>query len=91
LGKTSGSTQGRNPRHRQDGGMIFTMSFNPTSHMDASKSNLTRPQAGDLGGLHFEITVLKKRAGGAGNRHGGDLDMRLTNLKTRMNHELESR
>jgi hypothetical protein len=33
--------------------MIFTMSFNPTSHMDASKSHLTRPQAGDLGGLHF--------------------------------------
>jgi len=33
--------------------MIFTMSFNPTSHMDASKSNLTRPQTGDLGGLHF--------------------------------------
>jgi len=67
------------------------MSFNLTWHMSASQSNLTRLQAGDLGGLHFEITVLKKRAGGAGNRHGGDFDMRLTNLKTRMNHELESR
>jgi len=53
LGKTSGSTQGRYSRHRQDGEMIFTMSFILTSHMDASKSNLTRSQAGDLGGLHF--------------------------------------
>jgi hypothetical protein len=40
------------------------------------------------GGIR-KIAALEKRAGGAGNRHGGDLDMRLTNLKPRMNHELE--
>ena len=32
--------------------MIFTMSFNLTWHMSAAKSNLTRLQAGDLGGRH---------------------------------------
>jgi hypothetical protein len=47
--------------------------------MSASQSNLTRLQAGDLGGLHSEITALEKRAGEAGNRHGCDLGVRLTN------------
>lgn len=37
--------------------------------------------------LASEIVALEKRAGGAGNQHVGDLDMRLTNLKPRMNHE----
>jgi hypothetical protein len=55
------------------------MALNLTFHLDALQSNLTRLQAGDLDGLHSEITALEKRAGGAGNRHGGDLDMRLTN------------
>jgi hypothetical protein len=74
LGKTSGSTQGGNPRHRQIGGMIFTMSFNLTRHMGAAKSNLTRLQAGDLDGRIRKIAALEKRAGEAGNRHGCDLD-----------------
>jgi hypothetical protein len=30
------------------------MNFNLTWHMSASQSNLTRLQAGDLGGLHSE-------------------------------------
>jgi hypothetical protein len=54
LGKTSGSTQGGNPRHRQIGGVIFTMSFNLTWHMSAAQSNLTRSQAGDLGWSQLE-------------------------------------
>jgi hypothetical protein len=75
LGKTSDPTQGGNPRHRQIGGMIFTMSFNPTWHMSASQSNLTRLQAG----CTRKIAALEKRAGKAGNRHGCDLGVRLTN------------
>ncbi|MFZ1074168.1 MAG: hypothetical protein WAO21_12145 [Verrucomicrobiia bacterium] len=55
------------------------MSFNLTWHMSASQSNLTRLQAGDLDGRHWKITALEKRAGEAGNRHGGDLGVRLTN------------
>jgi hypothetical protein len=67
------------------------MALNLTFHLDALQSNLTRLQAGDLSWRHSEIAALEKRAGGTGNRHGGDLGMRLTNLKPRMNHELESR
>jgi hypothetical protein len=55
------------------------MDFNLTWHMSAAKSNLTRLQAWDSGGRHRKITALKKRAGEAGNRHGCDLDVRLTN------------
>jgi hypothetical protein len=55
--------------------MIFTMSFNPTWHMSASQSNLTRLQAG----CTRKIAALEKRAGKAGNRHGCDLGVRLTN------------
>jgi hypothetical protein len=47
--------------------------------MSASQSNLTRLQAGDLGWRHFGIAALEKRAGEAGNRHGCDLGVRLTN------------
>jgi hypothetical protein len=79
LGKTSSPTQGRHPRHRQIGGVIFTMSCNLTWHMSAAQSNLTRSQAGDLGWSHSEIAALEKRAGEAGNRHGCDLGVRLTN------------
>ena len=63
------------------------MDLNITFHLDARQSNLTRLQAGHFGWPHSEIAALEKRAGEAGNRHGGDLDMRLTNLKPRMNHE----
>jgi hypothetical protein len=56
------------------------MNFNLTWNTSAAKSNLTRLQAGDLSGQHSEIAALEKRAGGAGNRHGCDLGMRLTNL-----------
>jgi hypothetical protein len=54
LGKTSRPIQGGNPRHRQIGGVIFTMSFNLTWHMSAAKSNLTRLQAGCFGWRHSE-------------------------------------
>jgi hypothetical protein len=59
--------------------MIFTMSLNLTWHMSTAKSNLMGLQAGDLGGQHRKITPLEKRAGRAGNRHGCDLGVRLTN------------
>jgi len=55
------------------------MNFNLTWHMSASQSNLTRLQAGDLGGLHRKIAALEKRAGEAGIHHGCDLGVRLTN------------
>jgi len=51
--------------------MIFDLTWNTSA-----KSNLTRSQAGDLG---WKITALEKRAGEAGNRHGCDLGVRLTN------------
>jgi hypothetical protein len=51
------------------------MNFNLTWNTSAAKSNLTRSQAGDLGGLHSEIAALKQRAGKAGNWHGGDLNV----------------
>jgi len=41
------------------------MNFNLTWHMSAAKSNLTRLQAGDLGGRHSKIAALEKRAGKA--------------------------
>jgi hypothetical protein len=47
--------------------------------MSASQSNLTRSQAGDLGWRHGKIAALEKRAGKAGNRHGCDFGVRLTN------------
>jgi hypothetical protein len=56
-----------------------TMSFMMTWHMSAAELNLTRLQAGDSGRRHRKITALKKRAGEAGNRHGCDLGVRLTN------------
>jgi hypothetical protein len=55
--------------------MIFTMNFNPTWHMSASQSNLTRLQAGRFGCRHRKIAALEKRAGEAGNRRSFDLDM----------------
>lgn len=55
--------------------MIFAMSFNLTSHMSASQSNLMGLQAGDLGWLHQKIAVWEKRAGEAGNHHGCDLNV----------------
>jgi hypothetical protein len=52
------------------------MNFNLTWHMMAAQSNLTRPQAGDLGGgIRRKIAALEKRAGKAGNRSGFDLDV----------------
>jgi hypothetical protein len=57
----------------------LTMNFNLTWHMSASQSNLTRLQAGDFAGGIRKITALEKRAGKAGNRHGCDLGVRLTN------------
>jgi hypothetical protein len=47
--------------------------------MSAAQSILTRLQAGDSGGRHRKIAALEKRAGKAGNRHGCDLGVRLTN------------
>ena len=67
------------------------MIFNLTWNTSAAKSNLTRLQAGDLAGCIRKIAALKKRAGRAGNRHGCDLGVRLTNLNRRTNHELKSR
>jgi len=55
------------------------MNFNLTWHMSAAQLNLTRPQAGNFGGGIRKIVALKKRAGKAGNRHGCDLGVRLTN------------
>jgi len=55
------------------------MNFNLTWHMSASQSNLTRLQAGDLAACIRKIAALKKRAGEAGNQHGCDLGVRLTN------------
>jgi hypothetical protein len=40
--------------------MIFTMNFNPTWHMSAAQSNLTRLQAGDLDGRHSEDRRFEK-------------------------------
>ncbi len=37
------------------------------------------PTGRRFGRAASEITALEKRAGGAGNQHGGDLDVRLTN------------
>jgi hypothetical protein len=36
------------------------MNFNLTWHMSAAQLNLTRPQAGDLGGRHSERSPLWK-------------------------------
>jgi len=55
------------------------MALNLTFQLDTPQSNLTRLQAGDLGGLHSKIAALEKRAGGDGNRHSCDLGVRLTN------------
>jgi hypothetical protein len=59
--------------------MIFTMNFNLTRHMSAAKSNLTPLQAGRFGCGIRKITALEKHAGEAGNSHGCDLGVRLTN------------
>jgi hypothetical protein len=40
--------------------VIFTMSFNLTSHMSASQSNLTRLQAGHFDWRHFRRSPLWK-------------------------------
>jgi hypothetical protein len=54
------------------------MALNLTFHLDVLQSNLTRLQAGDLGGGIRKTAALKKRAGKAGNRQGCDLGVRLT-------------
>ena len=59
------------------------MNFNLTWNTSAAESNLTRLRAGDFSWPHSEIAALEKCAGEAGNRHGSDLGMRLTNLKPR--------
>jgi hypothetical protein len=56
------------------------MAMNLTFHLGVPQSNLTRVRAGDLDWLHSEkIAALGKRADKAGNRHGSDLGVRLTN------------
>jgi hypothetical protein len=91
LGKTSYPTQGRNPRHRQIGGIIFAMSFNLTWHMSARRNRILRAWGpGIWAGCIGKIAALEKRADGAGNRYGCDFGARLTNRKWRTNHERES-
>jgi hypothetical protein len=55
------------------------MTTNITKHLGAAQSHFTRLRAGDVGRPHSEITTLEKPAGKAGNRHGCDLGVRLTN------------
>jgi hypothetical protein len=43
--------------------------------VSASQSNLAGLQAGIWTGRIRKIAALEKRAGGAGNRHGCDLDV----------------
>jgi len=49
--------------------MIFDLTWN----MNTPQSNLMRSQAGIWAGRIRKIAALGKRAGEAGNRHGGDL------------------
>jgi hypothetical protein len=56
------------------------MTLNITFFLSAAQSNLTRLQAGYFDWRHFrKIAALEKRAGKAGNRHGCDFGVRLTN------------
>jgi hypothetical protein len=55
------------------------MALNITFFLGAAQSNLTRLQAGHFDWRHRKIAALEKRAGKAGNRHGCDLGVRLTN------------
>jgi hypothetical protein len=95
LGKTSGSTQGRNPRHHQIGGVIFQR----TSHHEFQPHMAHERVAIEFNALagqafywrHRKIAASEKRAGRAGNRHGCDLGVRLTKPKRRTNYELKSR